>query len=399
MILRYCVFALLVSFSQITAAAGLPKGVHEFSGLDPSLPNSDLTQFGNSISRASVIGLGEAMHTSGGFHSVRVRILRFLIEEKGIRALAFETNWSAARKIDQFIQGEVVSEADAIKSLFPQFQSQEILNLLIWIKDFNAAHPQDTVRFFGIDVQQPWDDRAELMSFFRASHPDTVAELTALLDKCATYVSGSWKGPASRNDLQSCRKNLKQISQKIKRGPSAAYIRAAVLSLRAWAEGFFYRPVSDGTSSRTIRDQAMARLLIHFRKEIANRSTTALWAHNGHVTRRGEQMMYPFANQVTGSVLRERFGNRYKAVGLIGYKIEIAPWWSGEGSPQVPSPNSVEGLLHNLSKPYLFIEKDNDLIAEGKVLEINPSAGIPSQQYDALFFLEHSQPMTKPSPK
>jgi erythromycin esterase-like protein len=51
------------------------------------------------IGKASVVGLGESIHTSGGFYRMKHRVFRFLVEKMGFRAFAIESPWIAADQV------------------------------------------------------------------------------------------------------------------------------------------------------------------------------------------------------------------------------------------------------------------------------------------------------------
>src|SRR4030095_17031890 len=64
-----------------STAAELPAGMHAFDGTDVALPTGDLAPLWVLIGDARLIGLGESIHTSGGFYATKHRLIRALIEE------------------------------------------------------------------------------------------------------------------------------------------------------------------------------------------------------------------------------------------------------------------------------------------------------------------------------
>ena len=67
-------------------------------GNDPTLPLDDLEPLRQVIGNASVVGLGETIHTSGGYYRMKHRAFRFLVERMGFRVFAFESPWENAEK-------------------------------------------------------------------------------------------------------------------------------------------------------------------------------------------------------------------------------------------------------------------------------------------------------------
>src|SRR5262245_55267955 len=88
----------------------LEPGLFALQGFDPSLPTTDLAPLGGIIKHALYVGLGEPIHTSGGFYHMKDRIFRYLVQEQGFRAMAIETPWIRADHLQQYIdtcQGSV----------------------------------------------------------------------------------------------------------------------------------------------------------------------------------------------------------------------------------------------------------------------------------------------------
>ena len=69
------------------AAAGDPfrPGVWRLTGNDPAAPLDDLEPLKQLIGKATVVGLGETIHTSGGYYRMKHRLFRFLVERAGFR--------------------------------------------------------------------------------------------------------------------------------------------------------------------------------------------------------------------------------------------------------------------------------------------------------------------------
>ena len=50
------------------ASTALLPGVYKLAGSEPGLPTGDLEPLRKLIGKASVVGLGESIHTSGGYY-------------------------------------------------------------------------------------------------------------------------------------------------------------------------------------------------------------------------------------------------------------------------------------------------------------------------------------------
>ena len=62
--------------AEIPPVAQIPAGIHVIAGLSPSLDYADLAPFAQIVGDATVVGLGESTHTSGGYYQAKARIIR-----------------------------------------------------------------------------------------------------------------------------------------------------------------------------------------------------------------------------------------------------------------------------------------------------------------------------------
>ncbi len=118
--------------------------------VDPTAPLDDLTALAPSVGDAQIVGLGEAVHGASELLTLKHRTLRFLVEQMGFRSIAWEEDWTTGLEIDRYIRtGE--GDLDAIvREMSPQWPTQEVANVLRWLRDYNAGH-SDQVRFFGVE--------------------------------------------------------------------------------------------------------------------------------------------------------------------------------------------------------------------------------------------------------
>jgi hypothetical protein len=86
---------------------GIPvgPGLWGLHGADPGLGSTeDLAPLRRMIGKATVVGLGEAWHTSGGFYRMKHRIFRDLVETLGFRVFAIESHWASGEKANRYVQ-------------------------------------------------------------------------------------------------------------------------------------------------------------------------------------------------------------------------------------------------------------------------------------------------------
>ena len=143
-------------------------GIWRLHGDDPLLAaDDDLEPLRRLIGKAPVVALGESVHGSGGYYRLKHRVFRFLVEEMGFRAFAFESNWTDADRVAAYVQTCAGTPEEALSGLFGVWQSTETRDLIQWMCDWNRTHPKakDKLHFFGFDVQQPEQDGPALLAY------------------------------------------------------------------------------------------------------------------------------------------------------------------------------------------------------------------------------------------
>jgi erythromycin esterase len=90
-----------------------------------------------SIGNASIVGLGGGIHTSGGYHKIDVRLIKHLITKTDFRAIAFESNRSTVEKLNEYVTTRSIDAQAAMSGIYGQFQSNEVFELIKWIRKFN----------------------------------------------------------------------------------------------------------------------------------------------------------------------------------------------------------------------------------------------------------------------
>lgn len=403
------------------SAPALPAGVYELSGVDPTAPTTDLEPLRGIVEGVEIAGLGETIHTSGGYSAARARVMRFFVEQLGYRAISFEGPWGAAEATRRYVEDGEGTLRDAMVGLtFLAWSNDVTAAFLEWLRAFDAAHPNDKVRFFGFDIQGPEHDGAFVRSFFARAAPtqqaladgtrsclgakhDTVADEMTDPDE-APYLKIQAELPPERH--QACVDALAALDAyvtanvaSLTAATSAADVeltRIAVLSLRA-NDGEYFDFSRDPVKSYEARDDGMAETLLRMRALRAPAAKTVIWAHNRHVMRKGDALV-PAPNDIAwhsmGSSLADALGEKYAPIGLFAHRVEYN--WDGTKvttDPPRDGDDDLERPLAALGKPYLLVDlAHNGVFAPGAKFEMGSfgGTGVPAEHYRALIFLEHS---------
>lgn len=144
---------------------------------DNATGTHDLQPLRKMIGKARVVALGEPAH---GLHeplAFRNRLFRFLVEECGFTTIVLEAGLAEARLAADFVAGGQVTAQAAAGNLTIGKPAAETIELLQWMKAYNAkpGHKRK-VTFFGMDMQ--------LKGF-----PNDTTPSHAALDEALTYLT------------------------------------------------------------------------------------------------------------------------------------------------------------------------------------------------------------------
>ena len=118
---------------------------------NPNAPFNDLKPFKNMVGSASIVGLGEATHGAHEVFTMKNRIVNYLVSEKGFTNLVLEEGWDRALELDRYV---LTGEGNPSQHLSPVFKTKEMLDLLDWIRQYNAnPKHKSKVRIIGMDIQ------------------------------------------------------------------------------------------------------------------------------------------------------------------------------------------------------------------------------------------------------
>ena len=405
----------LLLLSSSTADARPPgeveRGVWRLDGIDPDLPLDDLAPLRPILEGARVVGLGEKIHTSGGYSTMKHRLFRFLVEEMGFRAFAIESNWAAADAVGQYVATCQGAPETAVRNLFGVWQSQEVADLARWMCEWNQAHPGDPVTFFGFDIQQPGADGPRLIQFLTDQGLAVDDPVLAGLRRCDGVSAPSQRRQVTVENHEACHQAL-DAAEAILNGidpgdpiqtpvqPSREAVEWAKVHhavLRAWQDQAFYDG-RDFPRSWNARDRGMATVFQRLRALLVGEAKTAIWAHNSHLSTTSA-LGSPLVP--TGVHLRAELGHQYAAVALVSAELSVGGPGIGCG-PRPTYPESVEWHLSALGETALLVDLDASGSNQSHPPYVDPveprlvgySWYAPGDAYDALVYLEQSPAMT-----
>lgn len=302
----------------------LERAAHPLRSTEPGGDTSDLRALSTMVGNAKVVGLGEATHGSHEFFTMKHRVFRHLVEEKGFTTFALELSWSAGLQIDEYLQtgkGDARQVAKQALANSP-WDREEFVSLITWMRDHNRRHPGRTVHFMGDDIGAPsindeFFDR--VTGYVRRNHPQSLPKLDKLytglrpINDVFAYLR---KPPPERQRLAVKAQQALDLISGLK-GSGGDAFDWAEQNARSIAQTtkFLTMDVTDPASvsaSQRYRDQVMAQNITWWQRRTGHK--ILLSAQNDHVGYvAGDRTTYP---KTQGSFLRDALGKNYTPIGF-----------------------------------------------------------------------------------
>jgi len=202
---------ILFSLSLTGAAFGaeVRPGIQILHGINANLPNDDLKPLKRMIGDAPVVALGESVHTSGGYSRLKFRIFRYLVEEMGFRAFAFEVDRVSADRVEAYVQTCDGTAEAAISELYGVWQNESVRDLVTWMCLWNRGNPNQRIHFYGFDTRQPDADARALTEYLERVGRESDDPRVQGIERCSLSLFDEYY---AEDDYRECAKRLGQLA-------------------------------------------------------------------------------------------------------------------------------------------------------------------------------------------
>jgi erythromycin esterase len=419
----------------------LREYVTELSTVAPGDDAINLEPLADVVTDAAVVGLGEATHGTRECFEDKHRLVRYLVERRGFRTVAFEADVAAMHAANEYVQSGNGDPGAALGELgMWQWRTEAVRDLLAWVRAFNDGRPpDDRVRVRGVDLSdphapatrlratlQPLDkgaaDAEELVALTARGVPADAAARREWLDaveRAARSLHDALGDRAIRGDDRTTGEGVDAERCNLS---TARHLCRVVVQNCEWAR---VRHEHDGPhpAGMAERDRLMAENVANLAERDAG-DGVAIWAHNGHVQRGTFDDGESWTDEPTlGDHLDRRFGRRYVplAFDVARGRFRAVERDNASGEPSTfsldaPVEGSLTERLDDLTTGPSFLDvaaaaTDDRLDAwlrqpqqirhVGSVYAPNAPAGESYQRtslaasYDGLLFVDNSTP-TRP---
>ena len=274
----------------------------------PGSGSRDLEDLGRIVGNARLVALGEATHGTREFFRMKHRVFEYLVESHGFTHFQIEATMPEARAVDRYVTDGVGDPSRLLAGLyFWTWNTDEVLALIQWMRDYNTRTSGPRLRFFGNDMQYPRAAADSTLMMLGRAEPAAV-EPASRAYGCLTSVnfSATQYAQYTTEFRDRCLAGVKAVLDSIV--ARRAQYHALTADDRAWLEQYarlvFQWARMAGDPTRSWRDVAMAENATWIANS-APGSRHFLWAHNAHISRSPGWM---------GSTLHQTWGDQYRNV-------------------------------------------------------------------------------------
>jgi erythromycin esterase len=313
---------------------------------------TDLQPLYAAIGGAPLVGMGEATHGTSEFFSLKDRIFRLLVKRKGFTVLAMEMPWISGLAIDHYLTSGQGNLRVALANSFAVWDNQEVLELIQWMRAYNAQRPREKIRLVGIDMQGNTALMTHLiLNSLATLDASEVGPIEKKLECLKGYSRGAWSGQGGKALVEECENatadvvNLfEKLSPAVR---SESYLDAEHTAVVAHELTQMYRYQYSLDQDDT-RDHLMATNVQWFADTFFPNAKIAIWAHNGHVMAANAS-----SGLITmGQYLRTAPGSKYYVIGFAFDYGTVSP--NGISKPihlSTPPSTAAEAVLSQVNLP------------------------------------------------
>ncbi len=263
-----------------------------------------------------VVGLGEASHGVKEYQEMKGEVFRALVENNGCRSFIIEGDFGSALIVDEYIHGGEGTAQEAANQIgFRIYQTEEMANILEWMRQYNETAPEgEDLHFYGMDIQ--WAD-ASKDYLFQVLHqvPALEAEVQASQERLEILNDDAIPNLTAQ-ELEQAGKTLENLSHRIVEAQEEikAVVGEQVFAFAQECDNSLFQCCVLWASSELeyndLRDTFMA-WKVQWYLDQGDGSLLFINGHNGHIAKEGETT-YPSL----GQHLREDLGpEAYFAIG------------------------------------------------------------------------------------
>ncbi|WP_321515862.1 erythromycin esterase family protein [Marinifilum fragile] len=301
-------FCLLITAkSQIKWDDTFTPFVSELLSTEPNWDNnSDLSAIDNLIQDKKIIALGEATHGTREFFTTKHRLIQYLVEEHDFRVFVIEDGYASTHLVNDFVAGNSENSVEKVlsRSWMGAWRTQEVRDMLLWIKSFNENRiDSDKVIVYGCDMQSHRSPSIFIRSELKKSNM-----LDDNTEKTLEYlINYSLRNQMSKHEKKEVKHLLVHLNE-IALNSSNDRLKFTIRVLEQCMDVMWTSKITASFSGK--RDRYMAENCRKIQEQEGRKMI--VWAHNQHIAEHSDNSK----QKPMGAHLKDYFGDDYYTFGF-----------------------------------------------------------------------------------
>lgn len=306
-----------VASQEVVKIGSTDETIYPF---DPSAPDLFFSFFSSKadLDDVRVVGMGEATHGTKEFFDIKRETFKYLVQNHRYRIFGIEDSFGGCSSINDYVDSGI-GDIDSVLRHFDfwTWQTEEVKELVLWIKDFNAGRAQDDkILFYGFDMQNFYSPIQYLSRSIGTLTIGNKEALQAIIgpviqhSELDLYKKLQDKDLHYRDTLANVHALLDAWLSTNKEDIETSSSSARFRTLQHCSDNFD-QAVKNLSPGYNFRDSCMAANIHQIQQE--RNSKMFVWAHNGHINLSivNNSVMRPM-----GAFLKDEYKERYYAVGF-----------------------------------------------------------------------------------
>lgn len=265
-----------------------------------------------------IVALGEATHGTKEFFELKHRIFRYLVENFGFKALAYEYSFRKSLIINDFVQNGIGNIDTLLSGEYWIQNNDEFKTLIRWMRNYNQyKNPEEKIYFIGIDNQIEAIELIECMNYLEENYPMLYTGNEKLFSEINQLIKIPYRDITNQDY-----KDRKELFQKLKFQAEiflstaqfqtdnvSAKIALQLIQSIINSHEFLHQLSANNDN---LRDLQLAQNVLTIKNWFRENSKIVVWAHNAHIANNPDY--YDSGKPAMGKYLKDKLDNEYLAI-------------------------------------------------------------------------------------
>ena len=276
----------------------------------------------------------------------------------GFTVFAIEANMPEALDVNNYVLNGIGNSKDVLAGLyFWTWNTQEVLDMLEWMRVFNESK-KGRIEFWGFDMQYPNIAIKNTLNFLIKYDQSYYEDANEKYQKIIAFNDETKKTKSNSGNatFQPFLEYANDVYNHLIENRDK-YISIADKDSTDWFiqnARIICQSIEARMQNHQSRDESMAINVQWILGHMAPDTKIVLWAHNGHISKKGNNYMQPM-----GTYLNKVYSKNMVVMGFGFNKGEytaMGPKGLGTYSTSLSEPGSVEWMMHGLNYSRLFLD-------------------------------------------